>query len=121
MKQIAFIALLATALFSCEQKPFINHKLSFKKFSADCSQTVPDVKMESNTNGERFTFNKCLGEGFDGKAYSVERKGDTVIVNFNESPSADKQAAFAITLDLDANPKYNFILLDNELMQVAAQ
>ncbi|MBK7123985.1 MAG: hypothetical protein IPH68_15080 [Chitinophagaceae bacterium] len=77
----------------------------------DCTGNSGSIKMIANINGERYEFLSCLDEGFDGKNYSVERTGDSLIVTFPRS--ADQQKAlFKLILDVDAKPRYNHIILD---------
>ncbi|MGB5007582.1 MAG: hypothetical protein WBO39_11650 [Ferruginibacter sp.] len=77
----------------------------------DCSGNYGSIKMIANINGVRYEFLSCLDEGFDGKNYSVERTGDSLIVTFPRS--ADQQKAlFKLILDVDAKPRYNHIILD---------
>lgn len=95
--------------FSCSDS-FINHKLQFEKMG-DCTGVAGSVKMISNFNGERYEFYSCIDNGFDGKNYTVERKGDSVIVSFPKS-SPDK-ALYKLILDVDAKPAYRHIILDD--------
>ncbi len=67
--------------------------------------------MVSNINGERYEFLTCMDDGFDGKHYTVDRKGDSIIVSFPRSVNK-KQAMYNIILDIDAKPPYHHILLD---------
>lgn len=96
-------------VFSCND-PFVNHDLKYEKMG-DCSGNYGSIKMIANINGVRYEFLSCLDEGFDGKNYSVERTGDSLIVTFPRS--ADQQKAlFKLILDVDAKPRYNHIILD---------
>lgn len=101
-------------LASCSNS-FINHELKAER-TGDCIPVKQPVKMISNINGERFEFNLCLDDGFDGKNYKVERKGDSLIVSL---PSASaKKANYKLTLDIDAKPPYHHILLGDQLIEV---
>jgi hypothetical protein len=106
--QLLFIAAL---LSSCGASTFINHKLEYKKIG-DCSPGEKTVNMLSNIAGERYEFESCLDAGFDGKNYSVERMGDSIVVSFPKTDAP--KAAFKITLDIDAKPVYRFIVLDGK-------
>lgn len=75
-----------------------------------CTNEISSVKMESNINGERYVFDECLPENFDGKTYEVVRKGDSLLVTFPAAPSAST-ALFTVTLDIQANPVYTTIKL----------
>ena len=77
----------------------------------DWSGKNGSIRMVSNIIGVRYEFLSCLDEGFDGKNYSVERTGDSLILTFPRS--ADQQKAlFKLILDVDAKPRYNHIILD---------
>ena len=100
--------ILLNACCSCSDT-FINHKLSYEKNGA-CSNELPPVKILSNIAGERYEFVSCLGDDFDGKNYSVERTGDSIIVTFPKSRV--NPVAYKLTLDIDAKPAYHHIILD---------
>lgn len=105
--------------FSCSDS-FINHDLEYEKVG-DCAAISESIKMISNINGERYEFYSCIDEGFDGKNYTVERKGDSVIVNFPKT-AANKKALYKLILDVDAKPPYHHIILDErELTIVPAE
>ena len=76
--------------------------------------------MVSNTSGQRFTFNKCLADGYDAKNYTVARKGDTVLVVFPKTKAGTAAALYQLTLDIDAKPRYNFIQINDQLIGVVA-
>ena len=77
--------------------------------------------MTSNLYGERYEFYSCMDDGFDGKNYTVVRKGDSVIVNFPKT-AANKKALYKLILDVDAKPAYHHIILDErELTIVKAE
>jgi len=67
------------------------------------------VKMISNINGERYEFQYCLSDGFDGKNYTIERSGDSLLVKF--PIATGKTALYKLTLDIDAKPAYHHITL----------
>ena len=105
------------ALLSSCSDSFINHELKAERIG-DCSQQQQPVKMLSNINGERYEFEYCLADGYTGKEYKVERKGDSLIVSFPQ-PSA-KTALYKLTLDIDAKPAYHEILLGDKIVHVVA-
>jgi hypothetical protein len=72
--------------------------------------------MISNINGERYEFEQCLDDGFDGKNYTVERKGDSLIVNFPEA--VGKTALYKLILDIDAKPAYRNISLGGRTLGI---
>ncbi len=102
------------SLSSCSNS-FINHRMNAEKIGACNQQTVP-VKMISNINGERYEFNYCLDEDFNGKNYSIERKGDSLLLKF---PAATKKTAlYKLTLDIDAKPAYHHIVLGDQTLEI---
>ncbi len=110
-----YILILSTILLSSCSNAFINHKLKAEKIGA-CSNEVTPIKMISNINGERYEFEYCLEEGFDEKNYTVERKGDSLIVNF---PASTKQTAlYKIIIDIDAKPAYRIISLGGRTLNI---
>ena len=72
--------------------------------------------MISNINGERYEFYSCIDNGFDGKNYTVERKGDSVIVSFPKS--SQNKALYKLILDVDTKPAYHHIILDDRELTI---
>ena len=101
---------------SCSDS-FINHKLKAERIG-DCTTDVGSINMLSNINGEQYSFNECLPDGFDGKGYTVERKGDSLIVSFPAAQEVTKKAMYKLTLDIDAKPAYHHILLNGRKVEV---
>jgi len=115
MKHLLAIAITLVFLSSCSNA-FVNHKMTAEKIG-DCNQQTVPVKMISNINGERYEFQYCLEEGFDGKNYTIERKGDSLLVKF---PAATKKTAlYKLTLDIDAKPAYHHITLGDQTLEIA--
>lgn len=110
MKYMIF-SICCVVLFSCND-PFVRHDLKYEKIG-DCSGNTGSIKMISNINGERYEFLSCLDAGFDGKNYSVQRTGDSLIVAFPRSADQPK-ALYKLILDIDAKPRYNHIILDGQ-------
>ncbi|MFT3680586.1 MAG: hypothetical protein QM791_09965 [Ferruginibacter sp.] len=102
-------------LFASCSDSFINHKLKYEKLG-DCNRAKEPVKMLSNINGERYELVSCIDDDFNGSNYTVERKGDTIVVDFPKRNAA--KAAFKLTLDIDAKPVYKYILLDGEAIPI---
>ena len=110
MRTVYLTAFCASLFFcSCEEGPWIKHEMTIEK-KGSCTNEISSVKMQSNINGERYVFEECLPENFDGKKYEVVRKGDSLLVTFPAVPSAST-ALFTITLDVQANPVYTTIKL----------
>jgi hypothetical protein len=110
-----FLTITVIVLFSSCSNSFINHELKAEKIGA-CSNEVTPIKMISNINGERYEFEQCLDDGFDGKNYTVERKGDSLIVNFPEA--VGKTALYKLILDIDARPAYRSISLGGRTLAI---
>lgn len=118
MKNYKSIGLLIAwaILFSCNRKPYVDHKLNFEKISDNCENLKPSFRMVSNVAGERYEFEKCLSPNFTKDMMNVSRQGDTIMVQF-EKPAAQK-ILYKITLDIDSYPRYNFISVDGETFNV---
>jgi hypothetical protein len=118
MKYISFF-FFAAIICSCNNnEAFINHKIEYKKMG-ECSPGEKTIHMLSNIVGERYEFESCMDADFDGKNYSVERAGDSIVVNFPKGRG--EQAAFKITLDIDAHPPYRHIILDGKEILINQQ
>ena len=112
----AAMTFLLLVSFSCNRKPFVDHKLKFEKISDNCENLKPSFRMVSNVAGERYEFEKCLDPNFSKGMLKVSRQGDTVFVQF---PKATGQTVLnKITLDIDSYPRYNFITIDGETISV---
>jgi hypothetical protein len=114
------LTVVAVLVFSCNDGDFINHKVSAEK-AGNCTGATGAMNMVSNTSGERYTFSLCLPGGYDEKNYTVNRKGDTIVVVFPEVKIGEVTALYKITLDIDAKPRYSFIKLGQELVAVTSQ
>lgn len=101
-------------MFSCERKPFVEHKLKFEKVSDDCKDEQSYFRMNSNFGGERFEFEKCLPADFKDEQMTTERKGDTVIVTFKTASADPGNKVYHITLDIDSYPRYQNITIDGD-------
>ena len=82
----------------------------------DCSNVAMPIKILSNINGERYEFNYCLDEDFDGKNYTIVRSGDSLLVKFQKNTK--KTALFKLTLDIDAKPAYHHITLGDQTLEI---
>ena len=109
------IILSCFLLFSCSDS-FINHELKSEKVG-DCTDFSQTINMISNINGERYEFLSCIDDGFDGKNYTLVRRGDSVIVDFPKT-AAHKRSLYKLILDVDAKPNYHHIILDGREVTV---
>jgi hypothetical protein len=110
-----FIVICCFLLFSCSDS-FINHELKAEKVG-DCGNYSQTINMISNINGERYEFFSCIDDGFNGKNYTLVRKGDSVIVDFPKT-ATQKKALYKLILDVDAKPNYHHIILDGREVTV---
>lgn len=113
MKYLSCILLLV--LLSCNNGDgYLNHKLSFSPAGV-CSSNEIDIQMTANIAGERYSFNYCLDDGFDGKNYTLTRNGDSLLLHFNRRNPA---VSYALTLDIDAYPAYRYLVLDGKVVDL---
>ena len=114
---VGLVCITGTGLIpACESQPYLKHKLSFEKVAADCSQMSMGFRMNSNLNGERYEFQRCLDDDFSKEKFRSERKGDTVVLIFERT--AGKQALFDLTIDIDTYPRYNFLTIDGNTFPI---
>jgi hypothetical protein len=106
--------LLIFFLSSCSNS-FINHELKAEQIGTCTEQKAP-IKILSNINGERYEFQYCLDDNFDGKNYTIERSGDSLLVKF--TVTTKKTALFKLTLDIDAKPAYHHITLGDQTLTI---
>ena len=114
MKYIMLI-ICAALLLSCSNS-FINHELKSEKLG-ECSDQQKDISMKSNINGERYEFQCCMDDGFDGKNYTIERVADSIVVKFPRT-ATKKQVLYNMILDIDAKPPYKYIVLDGQKIAI---
>jgi hypothetical protein len=115
IKSILFFALIALA--SCmDDGDFVKHKLQATK-GGNCTGNEGEIKMVSNTNGERYQLDKCLPANFVESDCKVSRQGDTILVAFPKAMGKET-ASYQLVLDVDAKPRYNFIQFGEQLMTV---
>ena len=101
-------------LTACKDQAFLHHKLKFEKVADNCADGQQSFQMNSNINGERYEFNKCLSENFTKENVTYARQGDTVVVHFEKPGANVKQYEFHIILDIDTYPRYNFLTIDGD-------
>jgi hypothetical protein len=113
MNKISICLLLILVLVSCKNPHYLHHKLQFEKVADNCSNVSSKFEMNSNINGERYEFNKCLPGNFTKENVSFSRQGDTVVVHFDNNKNM-KRSEFHIILDIDTYPRYNFLTIDGD-------
>ncbi|MET0635385.1 MAG: hypothetical protein ABWZ25_05130 [Chitinophagaceae bacterium] len=112
MKRTFLFCFIIVVASACNRSPYVEQKLELVEKGKDCSLLEPTFRLTSNFGGERFEFEKCLPTGYDIKSMVTERKGDTVLVNFN--PENKTSALYKVTLDIDSYPSYRFITIDGQ-------
>lgn len=111
---IVFLVLLF--MLSCEvDKEYLKHDLEYEKIG-ECRNINSKMDITANTIGERYIFQECLDAAYDGD-YSVDRKGDTVVVQLKNTPLASS-ALFRITLDINTRPDYKYLSLNGSVFPV---
>jgi hypothetical protein len=112
-----FLIIVSTILFSgCKTKPFLKHDLEFKKAADNCDGMNAAFKMNSNLNGERYEFQRCLDADFQKDQLTSVRQGDTVVLKFERKNA--NQALYNITVDVDSYPRYNFLTIDDNTFPI---
>ena len=109
--------ILLVLFASCKGGSYINHDLKAERIG-DCSATLTACTMTENTFGEHYEFDRCLVEGFNTDDYLIERKGDTLVLSFPKEQANEQKALYKLNLDIHASPKYNFIKLGKEVLQI---
>lgn len=116
MKRLLAV-LMIISITGCKTKPFVKHELEFEKIADNCNSVSTDFKMNSNLNGERFEFQRCLDANFKkGQVTSYQPDDTTVEVKFERNNS--KQALYNLTIDIDAYPRYSLLILDGDTIHM---
>jgi hypothetical protein len=115
--KIALFIIMAL-LASCKGGTYINHDLKAERIG-DCSATLTACTLTENSFGEHYEFNRCLVEGFNTDDYLIERKGDTLVLTFPKEKNDEPKALYKLHLDIHASPKYNYIKLGTEVLQIS--
>ena len=113
MNKIIICVLVILVLAACKDQAYLHHKLKLEKIADNCAGGQQSFQMNSNINGERYEFNKCLAENFESTSITFSRQGDTLVVHF-ENKNNVKQSEFHIILDIDTYPRYNFLTIDGD-------
>lgn len=118
MNKLPFL-LLIIVMIACNRKPFVNHKLKLDKVSEDCREQQSYFRSISNIAGERYEFEKCLPFDFSKDNLKTERRGDTVVVNFDKTAAGGRPVVYKVTLDIDSYPIYKFLTIDDQTFMMA--
>lgn len=117
MKYTNLVAILLVLLVSsCKTSPYLKHKIEFEKLGEGCGSIDMGFKMNSNIAGERFEFQQCLDADFSAEKFQSIRRGDTVVLKFERSSTA--QTLYKIIVDIDSYPRYNFVTVDGETFTI---
>jgi hypothetical protein len=114
--KVILIAIVTAVIAGCKTKPFLKHDLKFEKIADNCAQMNASFKMNSNLNGERYEFQRCLDADFEKEKFTSARQGDTVVLKFERKNPT--QALYNIIVDVDSYPRYNFLTIDDNTFQI---
>ena len=114
--KVILIAIVIVVIAGCKTEPFLKHDLKFEKVADNCDQMSVSFKMNSNLNGERYEFQRCLDADFQKEQLTSIRQGDTVVLKFERKHP--KQALYDIIVDVDSYPRYNFLTIDDNTFPI---
>ena len=114
--KVILITIVIVIITGCKTKPFLKHDLEFEKVADNCDQMSASFKMNSNLNGERYEFQRCLDIDFQKEKFTSIRQGDTVVLKFERKNA--KQAMYDIIVDVDSYPRYNFLTIDDNTFPI---
>ena len=105
-------------LFSCDvkQDPYLKHKVKLEKVSDNCSGKSDKFNMNSNTNGERYTFQECLDANSSDKNVIIERRKDTVSIQFKRTGQGTQ--LYNLTIDINTQPQYNWLIVGENTIAI---
>jgi hypothetical protein len=107
---------LIISLAACKTKPFVKHDLKFEKAAGNCNNMSADIKMNSNLNGERYEFQRCLDTDFHQEQLSSVQRGNVIELKFERKNP--QQALYNLTIDLDAYPRYDTLIIDGTPIEI---
>lgn len=115
--KVILITIVIAVIAGCKTKPFLKHDLKFEKVADNCDKMDASFKMNSNLNGERYEFQRCLDADFQKEKFTSVRQGDTVVLKFERKNP--KQALYNIIVDVDSYPRYNFLTIDDNTFPIS--
>ena len=103
---------------SCDvsQDPYLKHKVLIEKAADDCSGKSDKFNMNSNTNGERYTFQECLDVNSNEKNVLIERRKDTVLIQFQRTGQGTH--LYNLTIDINTQPRYNWLVVGENTIAI---
>jgi hypothetical protein len=115
-KESGIVFFVLSLLVACDvDNEYLKHDLEYEKIG-ECRNINSKMDITANTIGERYVFQECLDASYNG-SYSVNRKGDTVVVQLNNTPGASS-SLFRITLDINTRPDYKYLSLNGSVFPV---
>ncbi len=106
------------SFISCDVShgPYLKYKIEMPPVEGTCSDASQEFKMNSNILGERYVFLECMDAGADKSKVIIERKGDTVLINFIKTNSANQ--LYELTVDINTQPRYNWLTIGNNTIPI---
>lgn len=117
VSSFACMTIVAMFFFSCGEEQYFKTKATLVKKADQCQPGAVDLAMNSNINGDRYSFHICLQDNFDNAGCVITRSHDSVFVNFRKSPQL-KQVQYEATIDIDTYPRYNYLIIEGETFTV---
>ena len=120
MQLLSFITALVSCLIfvSCDvsHDPYLKHKVKLEKVSDTCSEKSETFNMNSNTNGERYSFQECLDVNSNEKNVIIERRKDTVFIQFRKTGQGTD--LYNLTIDINTQPQYNWLVVGENTIAI---
>ena len=111
-------AIVLCLLVSCDVShgPYLKHKVKLEKVGDNCSGKSDKFNMNSNTNGERYTFQECLDANSSEKNVIIERRNDTVSIQFKRTGQGTN--LYELTIDINTQPRYNWLVVGENTIAI---
>ena len=117
--QSLLAAVVACLIFvSCDvsHDPYLKHKVKLEKVGDNCSGKSETFNMNSNTNGERYTFQECMDVNSSEKNVIIERRKDTVFIQFKKTGQGTH--LYSLTIDINTQPQYNWLVVGENTIAI---
>jgi len=108
MARIYMYVMMLPLLISCDMspKPYLKHEVSLTPATGSCSEKS-GLRIETNIIGERYLFQDCLLPGFRPADVTVQRHGDTVVIQYGRQSGAGQLVDFIVSVQ--THPRYHFV------------
>ena len=118
LKNLSTAILMCLLIISCDfkQDPYFKHEVKLEKIGKGCEGKSDQFSMNSNTNGERYSFQECLDVNSDSKNVIIERNKDTVTIRFNRTGAG--QQLYQLTVDINTKPQYNWLVVGDNTIAI---